>query len=56
MNQTTNQPGGDVEHPTQPRHNDNEKSKMPERNDQNRKQAPSDKPGKKPGEGETSVG
>jgi hypothetical protein len=55
MNQTNNQPGGDVHHPSQPKHNDNEKSKMPERHDEGRKQAPSDRPGKKPGEGETSV-
>jgi hypothetical protein len=29
---------------------------MPERSDDDRKQAPSDKPGKKPGEGEPDVG
>ncbi|MBP0589819.1 hypothetical protein J8I87_08835 [Paraburkholderia sp. LEh10] len=49
-------PGGDIEHPKPPVHSDNEKSDMPERNDDSRKQAPSDRPGKKPGEGEPSVG
>jgi hypothetical protein len=37
-------------------HSDNEKSKLPERNDEGRKQAPHDNPGKKPGEGEAPVG
>ncbi|KMQ72779.1 hypothetical protein BPMI_01144c [Candidatus Burkholderia pumila] len=37
-------------------HSDNEKSKLPERGDENRKQAPPDQPGKKPGEDEAPVG
>ncbi|MBN3759032.1 hypothetical protein G3N95_39410 [Paraburkholderia sp. Tr-20389] len=53
---TTASPGGDLEHPKHPAHSDNEKSKMPERQDEHRKQSPADRPGKKPGEGEPSVG
>ncbi|MFM0641825.1 hypothetical protein PQQ52_28600 [Paraburkholderia sediminicola] len=45
----------DIEHPQPAIHNDNEKSKMPERHDEGRKQSPADRPGKKPGEGEPSV-
>jgi hypothetical protein len=42
---------------TQPaEHSDNEKSKLPERDDKGRKQAPNDRPGKQTGEGETPVG
>jgi hypothetical protein len=52
----TTSPGADVEHPKHPTHSDNEKSTMPERDDGDRKQSPSDRPGKKPGEGEPSVG
>ena len=37
-------------------HSDNEKSKLPERDDEGRNQSPADSPGKKPGEGEPSVG
>jgi hypothetical protein len=37
-------------------HSDNEKSKLPERNDEGRKQAPNDQPGKEPGAGEPPVG
>jgi len=37
-------------------HSDDSRSAMPERDDKHRKQAPSDQPGKKPGEGEPSVG
>jgi hypothetical protein len=37
-------------------HSDNEKSKLPERDDDARQQGPNDKPGKKPGEGEPEVG
>ncbi len=37
-------------------HSDNEKSKLPERDDEHRKQAPNDQPGKQPGEGETPMG
>lgn len=46
----------DLEHPEPATHSDNEKSRMPERQDEGRKQAPNDRPGKKPGEGETPVG
>ena len=52
----TTSPGGDVEHPKHPVHSDNENSKMPERDDDNRKQSPADRPGKKSGEGEPPVG
>jgi hypothetical protein len=52
----TTGPGTDVEHPKHPTHSDNGKSKMPERDDHDRKQSPSDRPAKKPGEGEPSVG
>lgn len=45
----------DMEHPQPTQHSDNEKSKMPERDDAARKQSPADHPGKKPGEGEPSV-
>jgi hypothetical protein len=37
-------------------HSDDEKSKLPERGDENRKQGPNDRPGKQPGEGEAPVG
>ncbi|SAL48068.1 hypothetical protein [Caballeronia telluris] len=37
-------------------HSDNEKSKLPERDDDARKQGPNDTPGKKSGEGEPDVG
>ena len=46
----------DLNQPKPVEHSDNEASKMPERADEDRKQAPSDKPGKKPGEGEPDVG
>jgi hypothetical protein len=45
----------DIEHPQPTVHSDNEKSKLPERDDQGRNQSPADHPGKKPGEGEPSV-
>jgi hypothetical protein len=45
----------DVEHPQPTVHSDNEKSKLPERDDEGRDQSPADHPGKKPGEGEPSV-
>ncbi|WP_323071800.1 hypothetical protein [Mycetohabitans endofungorum] len=45
-----------TKHPTPARHSDNEKSRMPERHDSGRKQAPHDHPGKAPGEGEVPVG
>jgi len=46
----------DLKNPKPVKHSDNEASKMPDRADDDRKQAPSDKPGKKPGEGEPEVG
>lgn len=46
----------DIEHPQPAAHSDNEKSKLPKRDDEGRDQAPSDNPGKKPGEGEPPVG
>jgi hypothetical protein len=46
----------DLEKPKPAEHSDNEGSKMPERADEDRKQAPSDRPGKAPGEGEPDVG
>ena len=54
--ESTKQSDAELEHPHQPAHSDNEKSKMPERHDEDRKQSPADKPGKKSGEGETPVG
>jgi hypothetical protein len=43
--------------PAQPaEHSDNEKSKLPEREDEGRKQGPNDRPGKQTGEGEAPVG
>jgi hypothetical protein len=45
----------DMEHPQPVVHSDNEKSKLPERDDEGRNQSPADRPGKKPGEGEPSV-
>ncbi|SAL62553.1 hypothetical protein AWB70_05719 [Caballeronia cordobensis] len=52
MSTETNRPddGKSVEH------SDNEKSKLPERDDENRKQGPNDRPGKQTGEGEAPVG
>jgi hypothetical protein len=46
--------GGPAQKPTA--HSDDDRSALPERCDQSRKQAPSDRPGKKPGEGEPPVG
>jgi len=45
----------DLKHPQPAGHSDNEKSKLPERDDEARKQSPADHPGKKPGEDEPSV-
>jgi hypothetical protein len=45
----------DLQHPPHVDHSDHEKSKLPERHDEARKQSPADRPGKKPGEGEPSV-
>ncbi|ADG15732.1 hypothetical protein [Paraburkholderia atlantica] len=46
----------DLAHPHHAVHSDNAKSKMPERPDEGHKQSPADRPGKKRGEGEPSVG
>lgn len=46
----------EIKHPQPPKHSDDQRSAMPERDDKDRKQAPSDRPGKQPGEGETPVG
>lgn len=57
MNQATdNSQPADFKHPKPAQHNDNEKSRMPDRGDAERKQSPADKPGRNPGEGETPVG
>ncbi len=55
MSETKETTQPDLEHPQPATHSDNEKSKMPERDDESRKQSPADHPGKKPGEGEPSV-
>lgn len=52
MNHDANRAEGDK--PVE--HSDNEKSKLPERGDEGRKQGPNDRPGKKSGEGEAPVG
>jgi hypothetical protein len=46
----------DMSDPRPVEHSDTEKSKLPERGDEGRKQGPNDQPGKKPGEGEAPVG
>ncbi|WP_144112351.1 hypothetical protein [Paraburkholderia sp. BCC1886] len=46
----------DLDNPQPAIHSDNEKSKLPERDDEGRNQSPADRPGKKPGEGEPSAG
>ena len=46
----------EIIHPKPAHHNDDARSKMPERGDQSREQSPADQPGKKPGEGEPPVG
>ncbi len=46
----------DAATPAPVKHNDDKRSDMPERDDKSRHQAPSDHPGKTPGEGETPVG
>jgi hypothetical protein len=53
--QSTKDNPADMEHPQPVTHSDNEKSKLPERDDEGRNQSPADRPGKKPGEGEPSV-
>ena len=50
----THQPG--IEHPKPAKHSDDQRSRMPERADEARKQSPADNPGKKPGKGEPPVG
>ena len=58
MNANTDKrkPDEDPVHPEPAQHNDDERSRMPERGDKSRDQSPADRPGKKPGEGEPSVG
>ena len=57
MSQTSENPRQpDLEHPKPAKHNDDDRSRMPERGDEGRRQSPADKPGKTPGEGETPVG
>ncbi|MGF6294638.1 hypothetical protein [Paraburkholderia youngii] len=46
----------DLAHPHHAVHSDNAKSKMPERHGEGRKQSPADRPGKKRGDDEPSVG
>lgn len=55
MNQPEHTTPPDLAHPPPAKHSDNQKSSMPERHDETRKQGPNDKPGKTPGEGEPSV-
>lgn len=47
---------GELRHPKPAEHNDDARSRMPDRGDKSRDQSPADRPGKKPGEGEPSVG
>ncbi len=54
--QPSNEKPDDIAHPHPAVHSDNEKSKLPPRGDEGRKQSPADRPGQKPGEGEPSVG
>ncbi|HTI17995.1 MAG TPA: hypothetical protein VL598_10050 [Trinickia sp.] len=57
MEQTSDTPKKpDLEHPKPVEHSDDEHSRMPEREDQGRKQSPADKPGKTSGEDEPAVG
>jgi hypothetical protein len=46
----------ELRHPKPAAHNDDARSRMPERGDKSRDQSPADRPGKQPGEGEPSVG
>ena len=46
----------EIRHPKPAEHNDDARSRMPERGDKAREQSPADRPGKKPGEGEPPVG
>lgn len=54
--ESTKDKPADIEHPQPAVHSDNARSKLPERHDEGRRQSPADRPGKKPGEGEPSVG
>lgn len=56
MNRSTREPQQMADQPKPAHHSDDERSRMPERGDKSRKQSPADKPGKRPGEGEPSVG
>ncbi len=56
MNRSTNEPQHMSDHPKRTHHSDDARSRMPERADKSRKQSPADKPGRRPGEGEPSVG
>lgn len=56
MNRSSTEPQHMSEQPEPAHHSDNARSRMPEREDKGRKQSPADKPGKRPGEGEPSVG
>ena len=57
MSESTGTPQqADFKHPKPAQHNDDTRSRMPERHDEGRKQSPADKPGRQPGEGETPVG
>jgi hypothetical protein len=56
MNQKTSTQHPDRGHSKPVEHSDDQRSRMPERHDEARKQSPADKPGKKPGDGEPPVG
>ena len=58
MNANTDKRSDDDElkHPKPAEHNDDARSRMPERGDKSREQSPADRPGKRPGEGEPPVG
>ena len=56
MNTTEKPSKGSTPSEKPPTHSDDSRSALPERDDKGRRQAPSDRPGKKPGEGEPSVG
>jgi hypothetical protein len=56
MNRSTNDPQRMADQPKPAHHSDDARSRMPERDDKMHKRSPADKPGKRPGEGEPSVG
>jgi hypothetical protein len=56
MSQKTDTQQPNLDHPKPARHIDDQRSQMPERRDDARKQSPADMPGKKPDEGEPPVG